>query len=124
MVSLDGGSDENDKVGGIGIAPQFNDLFGKVAWNDADKIRQMITVEIPEQLVNNATYQNSILHSERQNAQIEHNKVLQEILLAYLKDHTQLYGQYSDNLSFQKWLQETMFGMTYKSTQVDINKEV
>lgn len=97
------------------ILKQFNDLFGNVAWSDADKIRQLITVEIPEQLRKNAAYQNAILHSDRQNARIEHNKALQEILLAYLKDHTQLYGQYSDNLSFQKWLQETMFGVTYRT---------
>ena len=97
------------------ILKQFNDLFGNVAWSDADKIRQLITVDIPEQLRKNAAYQNAILHSDRQNARIEHNKALQEILLAYLKDHTQLYGQYSDNLSFQKWLQETMFGVTYQT---------
>lgn len=102
------------------ILKQFNDLFGNVAWSDADKIRQLITLEIPEQLRKNAAYQNAILHSDRQNARIEHNKALQEILLAYLKDHTQLYGQYSDNLSFQKWLQETMFGVTY---QTERNKE-
>ena len=70
------------------ILKQFNDLFGNVAWSDADKIRQLITVDIPEQLRKNAAYQNAILHSDRQNARIEHNKVLQEILLAYLKDHT------------------------------------
>lgn len=105
------------------ILKQFNDLFGNVAWSDADKIRQLITVEIPEQLRKNPAYQNAILHSDRQNARIEHNKALQEILLAYLKDHTQLYGQYSDNQSFQKWLQETMFGVTYKQEPVLNNSE-
>ncbi len=104
------------------ILKQFNDLFGNVAWSDADKIRQLITVDIPEQLRKNAAYQNAILHSDRQNARIEHNKALQQILLAYLKDHTQLYGQYSDNLSFQKWLQETMFGVTYRSNSTDTGK--
>lgn len=105
------------------ILKQFNDLFGNVAWSDADKIRQLITVEIPEQLRKNAAYQNAILHSDRQNARIEHNKALQEILLAYLKDHTQLYGQYSDNPSFQKWLQETMFGVTYNEN-ITTSKEI
>lgn len=34
-------------------------------------------------------------------------------MLELLADHTELYRQFSDNESFQRWLQETVFRLTY-----------
>ncbi|MDP3113592.1 MAG: type I restriction endonuclease [Candidatus Cloacimonadaceae bacterium] len=96
------------------ILKQFNELFGNIDWKDEDKIKNLITVEIPEKLRLNQAYQNAIKNSDKQAARIEHDKALQGILIALLTDHTELFKQYSDNNSFKKWLQETMFGVTYK----------
>jgi len=95
------------------ILKQFNELFGNIEWNDEDKIRKLITIEIPDKLRNNQAYQNAIKNNDRQNARFEHDKALQEIIISFLADHTELFKQYSDNQSFKKWLQETMFGVTY-----------
>lgn len=107
------------------ILKQFNEMFGNIDWKDEDKIRNILTVEIPDKLRQNQAYQNAIKNSDKQNARIEHDIALQNILVALLTDHTELFKQYSNNASFKKWLQETMFGATYSKTEVGItgNKE-
>jgi hypothetical protein len=37
-------------------------------------------------------------------------------LFYWMSDHTELFKQFSDNPSFQKWLDDTIFGVTYQST--------
>lgn len=58
-------------------------------------------------------YRNAIANSDRQNARIEHDRALRTVMLEPLADHTELYRQFSDNESFQCWLQETVFRLTY-----------
>lgn len=99
------------------ILKQFNELFGNIEWNDEDKIRKLITEEIPNKLRQNQAYQNAIKNNDKQNARFEHDKALQDIIISFLADHTELFKQYSDNHSFKKWLQETMFGVTYTENQ-------
>lgn len=99
------------------ILKQFNEMFGNIDWKDEDKIRNILTVEIPDKLRLNQAYQNAIKNSDKQNARIEHDIALQNILVALLTDHTELFKQYSNNPSFKKWLQETMFGVTYTARQ-------
>lgn len=41
------------------ILRSFNDLFGNVAWEDADRIRQLIATDIPTKVAANAAYQNA-----------------------------------------------------------------
>lgn len=103
------------------ILKQFNELFGNIEWNDEDKIRKLITEEIPEKLRQNQAYQNAIKNNDKQNARFEHDKALQDIIISFLADHTELFKQYSDNESFKKWLQETMFGATYKTQDQEGN---
>ena len=95
------------------ILKQFNELFGNIEWKDEDKIRKLITIEIPDKLRSNQAYQNAIKNNDKQNAKFEHDKAMQEIIISFLADHIELFKQYSDNHSFKKWLQETMFGVTY-----------
>jgi type I site-specific restriction-modification system R (restriction) subunit len=91
----------------------FNDLFGNIDWKDADKIRQVITEEIPAKVAADKAYQNAMQHSDKQNARIEHDKALQRVLVELLADHTELFKQFSDNLDFKKWLTDTIFSATY-----------
>ncbi len=95
------------------ILKQFNELFGDIEWNDEDKIRKLITEEIPDKLRRNQAYQNAIKNNDKQNARLEHDNALRDIIISLLADHTELFKQYSDNQPFKKWLQDTMFGLTY-----------
>jgi type I restriction enzyme R subunit len=98
------------------IIKAFNEQFGNIDWKDSDKIRKVITEEIPAKVSADRAYQNAIKYSDRQNARIEHNKALQKVMLELLADHTELFKQFSDNQSFKKWLSDTIFGLTYKGT--------
>jgi type I restriction enzyme R subunit len=95
------------------ILRAFNDLFGNIEWQDADKIRRVIAEEIPAKVAADKAYQNAMKHSDKQNARIEHDKALQQVLLALLSDHTELFKQFQDNPSFKKWLADMVFHATY-----------
>ncbi|MBP8108602.1 MAG: type I restriction endonuclease subunit R [Caldilineaceae bacterium] len=95
------------------IIRTFNDLFGNVAWSDRDKIAQVIAQEIPPKVAANQKYQNAMRHSDKQNARIEHDKVLQGVLVDLMSVQIELFKEYQDNPSFKKWLEETVFAETY-----------
>jgi type I restriction enzyme R subunit len=103
---------ELDKLSNILKA--FNDQFGNIDWRDADKISQVIGVDIPAMVSADKAYQNARLNANEETARIEHDKALQRVMNSLLADHTQLFKQFSDNESFRKWLSETIFWMTYK----------
>mgnify|MGYP000227011969 CR=1 FL=1 len=96
------------------ILKAFNDQFGSVDWKDADKIRKVITEEIPEKVAADRAFQNAKKNSDKQNARIEHDKALLRVMTELLADHTELFKQFSDNPSFKKWLTETIFNLTYE----------
>jgi type I restriction enzyme R subunit len=98
------------------IIRTFNDLFGNIPWKDRDKIGKVISEEIPEKVAADTAYQNAMKHSDKQNARIEHDKALGRVMVELLADHTELFKQFSDNPSFKKWLGNTIFGVTYQST--------
>ena len=98
------------------IIQTFNDLFGNIEWKDADKIRKVISEEIPGKVASDAAYQNAMKHSDRQNARIEHDRALGRVMVDLLADHTDLFKLFSDNPSFRKWLGDTVFNATYSRT--------
>ncbi|NCC31931.1 MAG: type I restriction endonuclease subunit R [Chloroflexia bacterium] len=96
------------------ILKAFNDQFGNVDWRDADKIRQVITEEIPAKVAADKAYQNAMKNSDKQNARIEHDNALQRVIIELLTDHTELFKQFSDNPAFKRWLGDAIFAATYQ----------
>src|SRR5262249_16840507 len=62
------------------ILKNFNDLFGNITWQDGDRVRKLITEDIPQKVAANAAYQNAMKHSDKQNARIEHDNVLDGVI--------------------------------------------
>ncbi|TAM90829.1 MAG: type I restriction endonuclease subunit R [Candidimonas sp.] len=108
-----GGKGEPDIDTLSNIIRTFNDLFGNIDWKDEDKIRKVITEEIPARVAQDQAYQNAQAHSNRQNARLEHDKALGRVVLELLSDHTELYRQFSDNPNFKRWLTDMVFDSTY-----------
>lgn len=96
------------------IIKAFNDQFGNIDWKDADKIRRVIAEEIPAKVAADAAYQNAMKNNDKKTARIEHDAALQQVMIDLLTDHTELFKQFSDNPSFKKWLDDTIFGVTYQ----------
>jgi type I restriction enzyme R subunit len=98
------------------IIRTFNDLFGNIPWDDTDRVRKLVTEEIPAKVSADTFYQNARRQGDRQNARIEHDKALLRVMTALLKDDTELFKQFSDNESFRRWLTDTVFEMTYEQS--------
>ena len=96
------------------ILKAFNDRFGDIPWEDADRVRKLITETIPARVAEDSAYKNAQENSDRQNARIEHDKALMRVMTAVLKDDTELFKQFVDNESFKRWLTDTVFGLTYE----------
>jgi type I restriction enzyme R subunit len=105
------------------IIRSFNDLFGNIPWKDADKIRKVITEEIPQKVAADSAYQNAMKNSGEQNARIEHDKALGRIMVELIADHTDLFKLFSDNPSFKKWLGDTIFTATYQENETQQHAE-
>lgn len=89
------GTAEIDKLSNIIKA--FKDMFGNIEWKEGDKIRKVITEEIPARVAQDKAYQNAQANSDKQNAKLEHDKALNRVVLEPISDHTELFKQFSDN---------------------------
>ncbi len=95
------------------ILQEFNDLFGGIAWNDEDRIKKLITEDIPERVEDDVAYKNARENSDKQNARIELDQALARVMTSILQDDTQLFKEFQDDDSFRKWLSEKVFALTY-----------
>ena len=95
------------------IINDFNNLFGNIGWSNADKVHKRITEEIPQRVSTDPAYQNARNNSDKSNARIEHDRVLTRVMTDVFMDDTELFKQFMDNASFKKWMQDTVFGLTY-----------
>lgn len=98
------------------IIREFNEQWGNIPWEDRDKIKQVIAQELPGKVLQNEAYQNAIRNSDKQNARLEHDKVLGQVIAGMMKDHLELFRQFSDNDLFKKWLSDTVFQSTYSQS--------
>jgi type I restriction enzyme R subunit len=95
------------------ILRTFNDQFGNIDWNDADRIHRLITEDIPRRVSQDEAYRNAQANNDAGNARIEHDRALRRVMTALMTDDTQLFKEFSDNPSFKKWLSDAVFSTTY-----------
>ena len=96
------------------ILREFNDLFGAIAWQDTDRVKEMITETIPFIVAQDAAFKNAHQNSDQDNARIEHGKALTRVMTALIKDDAELFKQFMDNDSFKRWMTETVFTLACK----------
>ena len=95
------------------IIKVFNEHFGDIQWEDADRVRQLITETIPSRVAADTAFKNARENSDKENARIEHDKALLRVMTSLMKDDTELFKQFMDNESFKRWMSDTVFGLTY-----------
>ena len=98
------------------ILRTFNEHFGDVQWEDADRVRQLIIETIPSRVAADSAFRNARQNSDRQNARIEHDKALMRVMTSVMRDDTELFKQFMDNASFKRWLTDTVFSLAYEPT--------
>ena len=91
------------------ILRAFNDLFGDIAWDDADRVRQLVTETIPARVAADAAFRNAMLNSDAANTRIEHDRALLRVMTSLMKDDTELFKQFMDNDGFKQWMTSAVF---------------
>ena len=101
------------------IIRKFNDLFGGIQWEDADRVAQLITETIPARVAADTAYRNARRNSDTDNARIEHDRALRRVMTSMMKDDNQLFKQFMDNDGFKRWMTDTVFELTSDRVETD-----
>ena len=107
---------EMDKLSNI-IAT-FHDIWGNCDWTDEDRIKKQVA-DLPEIVAQDEAYQNAMKYSDAQNARDESDRATREAIFKSITSGMELYTAFQDdmrnknNQSFQKWLLDFVFAMTY-----------
>ena len=91
----------------------FNEHFGDIPWEDADRVRQLITETIPSRVADDSAFRNAQRNSDEQNARIEHDRALLRVMTSVMKDDAELFKQFMDNDGFKRWMTDTVFDLAY-----------
>ena len=95
------------------ILRDFNDRFGDIEWEDADRVRDLIAKTIRSRVADDEAYRNARKNSDKENARVEHDRALVRVMTSLMKDDTQLFKLFMDDAGFKRWLTEKMFHLTY-----------
>ena len=91
----------------------FNEHFGDVPWEDADRVRELITETIPSRVADDSAFRNARRNSDEQNARIEHDRALLRVMTSVMKDDAELFKQFMDNDGFKRWMTDTVFDLAF-----------
>ncbi|QUY63095.1 type I restriction endonuclease subunit R [Gulosibacter molinativorax] len=83
------------------IVKSFNEHFGNIDWEDADRIQQRITEEIPRLVSQDEAYRNAQANNDPTNARVESDRALSKAMFSLIADETQLFKAFQDNESFK-----------------------
>ena len=108
-----GGSPELEIERLSNILKVFNEQFGDIAWEDADRVRQMITETIPSRVAEDRAFRHARQNPDRENARVEHDMALRRVMMSMMKDDGELLRQFLDNDGFRRWMTDTVFDLTY-----------
>ena len=92
----------------------FNEQFGDISWEDRDRVQQLITETIPARVAEDPKFRNARQNSDKENTRIEHDQALQRVMVALMKDDTELFKRFTDDEGFKRWLTDTVFGLAYE----------
>ena len=93
------------------ILEQFNGLFG-ADFTDADHVGEMV-VGIFDRVEAEEAYSNAIANSDPDNARIEHDRALDQVVTGMLRCSSELFKAFFENETFRNWLRNTSFNKTY-----------
>ena len=69
---------------------------------------------IPEQVEARDAYRNAREHPDEENARVEHDRALDDVLIGTIQCGAELYKLYTENEDFRRWLSNRSFSATYK----------
>ncbi len=113
-----------DGVGGVIPEPEidrlssivkiFNEQFGSIDWNDEDRIRKVVTEELPARVAQDKAVQNAVIQGDVQKIRIELARAMQDAMGELISDHTDLYKHYADDPRFKSLMLDIAFQAVYQ----------
>ncbi len=116
-VEVGGGLPEPELDTLENILSAFNQRFGDIEWSDKDKVRQILTKQLPDEMKANKEIMDAIQHSDKQNAKISSDKKLEELMQQYLFSQTEIFKKFTSDEDFQRRYKEYMFDMLVESNR-------
>ena len=92
------------------ILKSFNEQFGTL-FTDADRVSKRITEDIAPKVAADEGYQNAKKNTP-QTARIEHDRVLEGVIVSLMKDDTELFKHFFQNESFRRFVTDMVFNLT------------
>ena len=97
------------------ILDEFNKTWGN-SFSNPEQVNEIVK-GMPNRVDEDEAYQNAKMHSDRQNARVEHDAALKRQITAMLRDNTELYKKYTEDQAFQNDLNEMIFKLTYETNK-------
>ena len=98
------------------ILDEFNKTWGN-SFSNPEHVTEMIKT-MPDRVNEDEAYRNAKMHSDQENARVEHDAALKRQITAALRDNTELYKKYTEDQAFQDDLNEMIFNLTYQQGQM------
>lgn len=107
-----GGKPEPDFEKLSNILEEFNTMFGGIEWEHPEEAIEQIRT-LPDRLARNESFANAVRRSDEQNAEIESNNALFQIVVDLLSEKTEFARNYLDNPQFQAFVNQRVFNSAY-----------
>ncbi len=125
-VGVGGGAPEPELDTLENILSAFNQRFGDIEWTDKDKVRKILTEQLPQDLQAQSEMMESIKYDikngNKQNAKITSDKNLEKMIQQYLFSQTEIYKKFTQDKDFQRRYKEFIFDTLVESNnQANIN---
>jgi len=121
-VDVKGGQLEPEMDTLENILGLFNQRFGDIEWSDKDKVRQILTKQLPDEMKANQDIMDAIKHSDKQNAKITTDKKLEELIQQYLFSQTEVFKKFTNDKDFQRRYKEFIFDtLTINNKDQNVN---
>ena len=91
------------------IIEAFNQRFGDIEWEDNDKVRKILTEDIPNDLKANSDTMQTIQNSDPQNAKIASDNKLTEFMRELLFTHTEIFKKFTSDSDFKHRYEDFIF---------------
>ncbi len=117
-VDVRGGKEEPEFDTLENILKAFNQRFGDIEWTDKDKVNEILTQHIPEDMKKDEKIMNAIMTSpDKQNAKISSDKKVEDLMQQYLFTQTEIFKKFSDDVDFQRRYKEFVFDTLWQQGQ-------
>lgn len=100
----------------------FNQRFGDIDWTDKDKVNEILTKQIPDDIKKDAKLMNNIIYSDRKDAKELSDKKVDYLMQQYLSTQIEIYKKFSTDSEFKKRYEDFVFDtITQQGQQSRIN---